>query len=248
MFTAGVTSIAAYSMTSSHLWPSSSQRLRAVFNEMTDSSPACKSSIWDSDIFHNSPLNLTVSYRVICITLCELLIIYTASITLWRPSNHISSLFVVNLWEFLPRSMITRGNIWLYFPPLEMFFSSYPINVNKQTYLGLQSRWRSCLNKQLAPKIAGGFSVVLFFRSSTHFVFPFTTASRHPNCSPPRFKFTTQHVSPFLFSPSTAHSRCCIYVWVHEGRCERHDCVRGEAPHKFYGSLGTSKEEMNLVM
>lgn len=28
-----------------------------------------------------------------------------------------------------------------------------------------------------------------------------------------------------LFCPSTAHSGCCIYVWVHEGRCERLDCV-----------------------
>lgn len=84
----------------------------------------------------------------------------------------------------------------MYFPPLEMFFSSYPINVNKETYLGLQSRWRSRLNQQLAPKTAGGFVCCFIFPELNTFVFSFTTASRHPNRSP-RFKFTTQHVSPF---------------------------------------------------
>lgn len=248
MFTAGVTYIAAYSMTSSHLWPSSSQRLRAVFNEITDSSATCKSSIWDRDIFHNSVLNLTVSFWLICITLHELLIIYTASITLWRPSNHISTLFVVNIWGFLPHSRIRRGNIWMYFPPLDMIFSSYPINVNKETYLGLQSRWRSRLNQQLVSKNSRRFCLLFYFSGAQHILCSRSPPRLDIRTAPPRFKFTTQHVSPFCVSPSTAHRACCIYVWVHEGRCERRDCVRGEASHKFYGSLGTSEEEMNLVM
>lgn len=99
------------------------------------------------------------------------LIIYTASITLWRPSNHISSLFeVVNTWKFLPRSMIMRGNIWsfAYFPPpQDVIFSSYPINVNSSTLSGrffwvyrAVPRPSRLVEQQLALGVEGGSSVV----------------------------------------------------------------------------------------
>lgn len=154
----------------------------------------------------------------------------------------------MNIWGFLPHSRIRRGNIWMYFPPLDMIFSSYPINVNKETYLGLQSRWRSRLNQQLVSKNSRRFCLLFYFSGAQHILCSRSPPRLDIRTAPPRFKFTTQHVSPFCVSPSTAHRACCIYVWVHEGRCERRDCVRGEDSHKFYGSLGTSEEEMNLVM